>query len=282
MVVTDRQQQIRLLNADFVGEHEAIVHYLTHAWTVAFRFGPAIEAIARDEMRHMKWLGHAIVALGGAPDLTPPHALPVMSGQDAMRYDIGAEEEAIRQYLEHQETIANDRVRTLIGRILTDERDHLRRFTQMHDQISGDEWGDRETDGEVGEVAYQLQRLVGEEYQAILAHLLHSFVAEHTHQVGLSSEDRAQEEMRHLAFMAETLSDLGVQPEMGREAISHQRMDETHRARLYHEVGQWLETREPDLVPELQRIMAHEGFHRVWQRVQPGFTVGRVGQEGLR
>ncbi len=46
-------EQVLLLNHDLTGEHRAIVHYLTHAWTVVHEFGGSIEAIACDEMRHV-------------------------------------------------------------------------------------------------------------------------------------------------------------------------------------------------------------------------------------
>lgn len=37
---------IRLLNQDLFGEHDAILYYLTHAWTVASAYGPQILEIA--------------------------------------------------------------------------------------------------------------------------------------------------------------------------------------------------------------------------------------------
>ncbi|WP_208527757.1 ferritin-like domain-containing protein, partial [Methylacidiphilum caldifontis] len=123
---------VALLNEDFRGEHAAIVHYLTHAWTVAALYGPAIEAIARDEMRHMKWLGHSIVALGGVPDLTVPELPAVVPLQDALRADIEAEQEAIRQYEDHRARIADSGVKSLLTRIMVDEQDHLRQFEAFY------------------------------------------------------------------------------------------------------------------------------------------------------
>ena len=104
-----------MLNEDLTGEHQAIVHYLTHTWTVA----------------------HAVVAMGGTPDLTPPDLLPVLSGVEALIYDIDAEQQAIQQYLAHQWGIDNMRVHKLLARIIADEKDHRRQFRDMRDH-----WGD--------------------------------------------------------------------------------------------------------------------------------------------
>ena len=78
------EQTIILLNEDFIGENQAIIHYLTHTWTVMRLFGESITAIARDEMRHFKWLAQAVVALGGMPAMDPPALLPALNGLEAL------------------------------------------------------------------------------------------------------------------------------------------------------------------------------------------------------
>lgn len=90
---------VPLLNADLRGEHVAIVQYLTHAWQLGEPWASRWESIARDEMRHFRWLAHAIVGLGGIPDLTPPP--PPASDGDLVRQDLAAEEAAIAQYRAH-------------------------------------------------------------------------------------------------------------------------------------------------------------------------------------
>ncbi|MGB2853717.1 MAG: ferritin-like domain-containing protein, partial [Dehalococcoidia bacterium] len=66
----DTAEIIVLLNQDLEGEHGAIIQYLTHAYAMGEgEMACEIEAIAREEMRHLDWLAEAIVELGGIPSL---------------------------------------------------------------------------------------------------------------------------------------------------------------------------------------------------------------------
>ena len=48
---------VTLLNQDLEGEHGAIIQYLTHAYAMGEgEMACEIEAIAREEMRHLDWL----------------------------------------------------------------------------------------------------------------------------------------------------------------------------------------------------------------------------------
>jgi len=64
----ESQEAIRLLNEDIRGEHGAIILYLRTACALGEGAMAAdIEEIARDEMRHPKWLAEEVVRLGGVP-----------------------------------------------------------------------------------------------------------------------------------------------------------------------------------------------------------------------
>ena len=53
----DKDKTIALLNQDLEGEHGAIVQYLSHAYAMGEgEMACEIEAIAREEMRHLDWL----------------------------------------------------------------------------------------------------------------------------------------------------------------------------------------------------------------------------------
>jgi len=66
----DKDKIIALLNQDLEGEHAAIIQYLTHAYAMGEgEMACEIEAIAREEMRHLDWLAETIVSLGGTPNL---------------------------------------------------------------------------------------------------------------------------------------------------------------------------------------------------------------------
>ena len=50
----DKDKIITLLNQDLEGEHGAIIQYLTHAYAIGEgEMACEIEAIAREEMRHL-------------------------------------------------------------------------------------------------------------------------------------------------------------------------------------------------------------------------------------
>lgn len=275
-MVFDRREQITLLNRDLYGEHDAILHYLTHAWSVVRQYGPEIIDIAEDEMRHLKWLAHTIIALGGVPDLTSPPVEPQPDIEHAIRRDIQAERYAIDQYQLHQEEIADDRVKGLLGRITVDEKDHLRRFLEMLDNTQGEPWADRGSESDVPEVADQLRQLVSVEYQQVLSYLFQSFFKDHGHQMGMNFEERAIEEMRHLGWMAECLGSLnGTSFFSVTQTPQPREFDETA---LYQKVRVWAVEAMPSLVPTIDRILAHEAYQ---SRIQDrGFTVGPLTREG--
>ncbi|PSR21904.1 MAG: rubrerythrin [Sulfobacillus acidophilus] len=271
-MVYHRDEQVALLNEDLMGEHQAIVHYLTHAWTVVRQFGPHIEAIARDEMRHFKWLAQTIVALGGVPDLTPPALLPAFSGLQALDYDIDAEEEAISQYLAHQRTIAQEGVQQLLGRIVVDEKDHRRQFihlreTWLHTNRPDPAKTVEDSNGQ------RFQSVVSQEYREILHLLMKSFISGHLREVGLTAEDRAIEAMQHLSWMAEAMADQGGQPCLSLPT----RSIDAGAMTAYQELQRWARDNMAPLVPVIERLIAHEQYHR---RVVhgPRWTVGANAQ----
>ena len=56
------EEIIALLNQDLEGEHGAIIQYLTHAYAIGEgEMVCEIEAIAREEMRHLDWLAEEMI-----------------------------------------------------------------------------------------------------------------------------------------------------------------------------------------------------------------------------
>src|SRR3972149_3242093 len=98
---------IELLNADLQDEHGAIVQYLAHAYALGEgEMSCEIEAIARDEMRHLDWLAETIVSLGGQPSLE--RGTMNMAGKTVpvwMSNDVGLEEGAMKNYAAHIKAI---------------------------------------------------------------------------------------------------------------------------------------------------------------------------------
>ena len=121
-----RHNVIELLNKDLEGEHAAIIQYLVHAYSMGEgEMACEIEAIAREEMRHLDWLAETIVSLGGTPSITRGE---MRSGGDSvpawMKNDVLQEEDAIAMYEEHIKSIEDPKIKLLLERILSDEKSH--------------------------------------------------------------------------------------------------------------------------------------------------------------
>jgi bacterioferritin len=276
MAVYDSAEVARLLNQDLYGEHDAIAHYLQHAWALAESYGPAIEGIARDEMRHLKWLAHTIVELGGVPDLAVPPVTPPPSGRDLFASDIVAEEQAIQQYQAHRQVIRHPRVEGLLGRILVDEQDHRRQFLEMLKSYQGETWH-MTADVQLDPVADKLQRVIAIEYQAVLQSLWRSFLHRAAGSLAADWEERAIDEMKHLGWMGEALASRGVWAQFPErvELTTPPADQEARETALYQELLTWAIEEAPDWVPLLERIRQREAYHQVsLDRGTGGFTLG--------
>lgn len=252
---------VDMLNSDLFGEHEAIVYYLTHAWTVARQYGREVLEIAYDEMRHFKWLGHTIAQLGGVPDLTTPEIGPVSTIQSALQKDIEVETQAIEQYEKHIDVIPQDSIKALLRRINADEFDHLRQFREMLDQSHGEPHSIERPDDEVHHIANTLQASVGIEYQQMMAYLMRSFMEDHGRQMGLDMEERSIDEMRHMGWIGKRMGQMGLQAQFP-QVDSDDIVEGEHREEsVYRDVRQWAKESMPTLVPTIDRILAHEDYH---------------------
>jgi bacterioferritin len=281
MPLPDRAEEIRLLNQDLYGEHDAIAHYLQHAWALADSYGPSIERIARDEMRHLKWLAHTIVAKGGVPDLSMPAVTPPLSGPDLFRSDVEAEETAIAQYQAHRRRIQDPAVDGLLGRILVDEEDHRRQFLGMAAQFDQASWH-MVTGGDPDPVAERLQQVIAIEYAVVLQSLWRSFLERHRGTLADDWEERAIDEMKHLGWMGEALAARGVWarfPDQVAVRADPEAM-EAREAALYADLEAWATTAAPEWLPLVQRIRRRETYLRAaLDRTGTGFTVGPLLRE---
>jgi bacterioferritin len=276
VAVQHRAEQIHLLNQDLQGEHAAIVQYLPHAWVLSEVYGPAIETIAREEMRHMKWLAHTIVRLGGVPDLSlSPEPLPAQTAEiDLIIADIAAEESAIEQYEEHRRIIPNAQIDGLFSRILIDERDHRRQFENMAEQWTKNAGQDQEPDL-IQTTAYELRTLVYEQYWAILAMLAKSF--DSTRSSGIIADDpeeQAIDMMKHLGWLGEYLAHSGQRPAFpkGAQPLAHP----PDTGSLWKPLADQALGSDRDLAAEVSRIQRHEVYLETAAQIVPGLTIGSL------
>jgi bacterioferritin len=131
-----------MLQDDLAGEHAAIMQYMQHVWRMGSAGGDIpceIEEVARDEMRHFRWVAELVVDLGSDP--TVERDIIYVNGSppvDLMLLDVDAEDRAIAQYVEHVRNIDDRRVTRVIERILVDERVHREKFRGWVTELGGD------------------------------------------------------------------------------------------------------------------------------------------------
>jgi len=264
-----KENAIGLLNRDLEGEHAAIIQYLTHAYSMGEgEMACEIEAIAREEMRHLDWLAEAIVELGGVPSLTRGDMRT--GGQSVaewMRNNVLQEQDAIAMYQEHIEAISNPRIRRLLERILSDERSHRGDFDHFANKAQKQGLKDLRGSRRDKE-AKTLNWGIEHEYTVVLQYLFHSYMAS-SKQVKKEMEDQAINEMQHLGWLSEEMVDKGGKPK-----IEHTKVDKSTKTadmlradiKIEREVAAEYdraarETKDPDLKKLLLRIRDHEVYH---------------------
>lgn len=263
---------IALLNEDIKGEHMAIVQYLRHAYALGEgEMACEIEAIAREEMRHLDWLSEKIVELGGKPTLEREEMdLGGTTPAEWLRRDVKAEEDAITLYKEHIEAIDDPKIKRLLRRILSDEEAHHGEFSHMVEK------SEREKIAPEGallsekrdETIDMLNWGIRHEYTVILQYLYHSYLTP-DEEVSLELQDQAINEMQHLGWLAEEMTETGGSPEIEETGVD--RSEETadmlqadiavEREVTKEYTRQIDEVKDPGLKRLLARIRDHEIYH---------------------
>ena len=265
----EKKDIIALLNQDLEGEHGAIIQYLIHAFAMGEgEMACEIEAIAREEMRHLDWLAEAIVELGGVPSLDRgPMRMDGKSVAEWMGNNVLLEEDAMNPYREHIEAIDDPKIKRLLRRILSDEEAHHAKFEHFVEKAkkegAKDVRGDRRD-----KVAEVLNWGIEHEYTVILQYLFHSYVSPDK-EVKRQMEDQAINEMQHLGWLAEELVDGGGHPR-----VEHLEVDQSTKAadmlradiKIERQVADRYdhaakEVEDPGLRDLLIRIRDHEIYH---------------------
>ena len=265
----DKDKIIALLNEDLEGEHTAIIQYLTHAYAMGEgEMACEIEAIAREEMRHLDWLAETIVELGGTPSLE--RGKMRMDGEsvaDWMRNNVILEEDGMNLYREHIKLIDAPKIKRLLKRILSDEESHHGDFKHFVDKAQKE--GAKDLRGvRQDRVAQILDWGIEHEYTVILQYLLHSYMTTNE-DVKEEMQDQAINEMQHLGWLAEEMVDSGGNPK-----IKHTEVDQSTKTadmlradiKVEKEVADGYdraakEVEETDLKKLLLRIRDHEVYH---------------------
>jgi len=208
----DKDKIIVLLNQDIQGEHAAIIQYLTHAYAMGEgEMSCEIEAIAREEMRHLDWLAEAIVELGGVPSLERGKMrMDSESVADWMKNDVLLEEDGINLYKEHIQAVDDPRIKRLLQRILSDEESHhgdFEHFVNKAQKEGGKDVRGSHTD----KVIQTLNWGIEHEYTVILQYIFQSYMTANP-EAKKQLEDQAINEMQHLGWLAEKIIDINGNP----------------------------------------------------------------------
>jgi bacterioferritin len=201
----NKEEIIALLNEDLEGEHGAIIQYLSHAYAMGEgELACEIEAIAREEMRHLDWLAETIVQLGGKPSMNRGKMrLEGKSVPDFMKNDVLLEDDAITMYKDHIKIIDDPAIGRLLKRILSDEESHHGDFAHFVEKAEREGVKDLRGDRQ-DRVAQILNWGIEHEYTVILQYLLHSYMAKNE-EMKHEMEDQAINEMQHMGWLAEEM-----------------------------------------------------------------------------
>ncbi|HJX38712.1 MAG TPA: ferritin-like domain-containing protein [Anaerolineae bacterium] len=270
----DTKKIVGMLNEDLKGEHAAIVQYLRHAYAMGEgEMACEIEAIARDEMRHLEWLSETVAELGGEPTLERGE---MTIGGDSiaewMLRDVGLEQDAIALYDKHIAAIDDPKIKRLLRRIVSDEVSHQHDFEHFVEKASKKGMKAiaplEAPAGKPTKMAEMLNWGVRHEYTVILQYLYQSFMTP-DEEVGEQMEDQAINEMQHLGWLAEELTDAGNVPDIqetgvdrSRETGDMLRADIAVEREVTKEYTRQIgEVDDPDLKRLLTRIRDNEIYH---------------------
>lgn len=208
----EKKKIIELLNLDLQDEHGAIIQYLRHAYAMGEgEMACEIEAISRDEMRHLDWLAETIVGLGGKPSLK--RGTQILTGKTIphmMQNNVDLEQGAIKSYTAHIAIIDDPTIQRLLKRILADEKAHHGKFEHFVEKAVRerlkDVRGDRKDD-----TTKTLDWGIEHEYTVVLQYMFHSYMSKNA-EAKKQLEDQAINEMQHLGWLAEEMVSSGGNP----------------------------------------------------------------------
>ena len=265
----NKEEIIALLNKDIEDEHGAIIQYLSHAYGMGEgEMACEIEAMARDEMRHLDWLAETVVELGGTPSLN--RGTMKMEGKTVpewMGNDVALEDGAIRQYEAHIEAVSDPKIKRLLKRILSDEESHRGDFQHFVDKArkegATDLRGTRDD-----KLTRTLNWAIEHEYTVILQYMFQSYMTTNE-EIKKELQDQAINEMQHLGWLAEKIIDISGNPRIEHAEVNQAtgtadmlKADiqiEQEVAAAYDRAAS--ETDDPDLRELLLRIRDHEIYH---------------------
>jgi bacterioferritin len=269
-------------------EHAGIVQMMVHAHRIGdLASMHTLEGIARQDMRHFKWLAEMVVRLGGNPTVERgPVYTETASPLIWLGRDVAHAEDALARYKLAAEIYADEEVRRLFTRLVADEEDHRTRLLDLVDHwrtqpepVAPPELGHLEPHGETAQIHGFLDFAIKHEYAVILQYLQHSFLIE-DQRVSRDMEEIAIEEMRHLGWLSEKLVERGGIPawEVDRVELTEDpiRMLELDLAREIEVEADYKQVVAAMADPEIRRLFDRIGDHETYHAGVIGEMIARL------
>jgi bacterioferritin len=256
-------------------EHAGIVQMLLHGYRLGEHAIHSLESIARQDMRHFKWLAEHLVKLGEVPTLErAPVFLDPAAGSIWLARDVQLVEDALARYdvlLAEAGALGGEEgedLVALIERLVGDKRDHRERVAALAESWQDPE-GEPEAPGELDQQTHGfLDFAIGHEYEVILQYLHHGFLMQ-DQGAGRALEEIAIEEMRHLGWLSEALIDRGGCPywnakrvEYHDDAVRMLELDQQREIEVEADYQQMMAAMaDPGIRHLFDRIGGHERYH---------------------
>lgn len=265
----DNAKLIDLLNKNIEDEHGTIIQYLGHAYAIGEgEISCEIEAIAREEMRHLDWLAEMVIELGGKPSIKRSAMIPGGSSVASwMISDVELEEQAINQYSKQARLISNAKVKRLFERIISDEKVHKSSFVHFTEKVQRENLTDKRG-ADTDELIKTLNWGIEHEYTVILQYLFQSYMAK-DEETKKQLSDQAINEMQHLGWLAEQIVDMHSNPLIEhnhvnlttntKEMLTDDIAIENKVAKRYDETSK--RTNDESVKKLLERLRDHEIYH---------------------
>ncbi|MBN1693597.1 MAG: ferritin-like domain-containing protein [Dehalococcoidales bacterium] len=259
----EKKKIIELLNSDLQDEHGAIIQYLIHAYSMGEgEMACEIEAMAREEMRHLDWLAETIVELGGKPSLKK--GKQNMAGKTVaewMQNDVGLEDGAIETYKKHIQMIDDPKIKRLLKRILADEQSHRGDFVHFVDKARKE--GMKDIRGKRKDsVTKKLDWGIAHEYTVVLQYMFHSYMTKDK-EAKKQLEDQAINEMQHLGWLAEEMVGGGGNP-----VIEHTGLDQSTKLPDMLKADLKIEKEVAEAYDKAAREVNDEGLKKLLRRIR--------------
>jgi bacterioferritin len=129
---------LELMNRGIARELQVSIQYMWQHVLVTGINGAVVEGIFKDiaitEMKHAEEIAERLASIGGSPTVKPNNVVVGSTLEEMLRFDQGAEEEAITLYKQTIKVASDEgdiTTRRLFEKILAEEEEHVDTFGKL-------------------------------------------------------------------------------------------------------------------------------------------------------